>query len=150
MTTKDILQDYAATKDNLLMILHDIQQNNPDNRLSEQDIKEVAAYLNTTYAAVYGVITYYSMLSVKPRGKNIIRVCRSPICRMVGATDMLSYLRSKLMIDIGGTTQDKIFTLETTECLGQCDKSPVLTVNEDLYTDLDTGKIDNIIEKYRK
>ncbi|MFW5963012.1 MAG: NAD(P)H-dependent oxidoreductase subunit E [Bacteroidota bacterium] len=150
MTTKDILQDYAATKDNLLMILHDIQQNNPDNRLSEQDIKEVAAYLNTTYAAVYGVITYYSMLSVKPRGKNIIRVCRSPMCRMVGATDMLSYLRSKLMIDIGGTTQDKIFTLETTECLGQCDKSPVLTVNEDLYTDLDTGKIDNIIEKYRK
>ncbi|MFP3859526.1 MAG: NAD(P)H-dependent oxidoreductase subunit E [Bacteroidales bacterium] len=150
MTTKDILQDYAATKDNLLMILHDIQQNNPDNRVSEQDIKEVAAYLNTTYAAVYGVITYYSMLSVKPRGKNIIRVCRSPICRMVGATDMLSYLRSKLMIDIGGTTQDKIFTLETSECLGQCDKSPVLTVNEDLYTDLDTGKIDNIIEKYRK
>ncbi|MFP4525441.1 MAG: NAD(P)H-dependent oxidoreductase subunit E [Bacteroidales bacterium] len=150
MTTKDILQDYAATKDNLLMILHDIQQNNPDNRVSEQDIKEVAAYLNTTYAAVYGVITYYSMLSVKPRGKNIIRVCRSPMCRMVGATDMLSYLRSKLMIDIGGTTQDKIFTLETTECLGQCDKSPVLTVNEDLYTDLDTGKIDNIIEKYRK
>ncbi|MFP4046617.1 MAG: NAD(P)H-dependent oxidoreductase subunit E [Bacteroidales bacterium] len=150
MTTKDILQDYAATKDNLLMILHDIQQNNPDNRVSEQDIKEVAAYLNTTYAAVYGVITYYSMLSVKPRGKNIIRVCRSPMCRMVGATDMLSYLRSKLMIHIGGTTQDKIFTLETTECLGQCDKSPVLTVNEDLYTDLDTGKIDNIIEKYRK
>lgn len=150
MTTKAILQNYPATKDNLLMILHEIQDNNPDNYVSEQDIKEVAAYLNTTYAAVYGVVTYYSMLSIKPRGKHIIRVCRSPLCRMVGATDMLSYLRSKLKINVGETSPDKIFTLETTECLGQCDKSPVLTVNEDLYTSLDTGKIDNIIEKYRK
>ncbi|MFO8236411.1 MAG: NAD(P)H-dependent oxidoreductase subunit E [Bacteroidales bacterium] len=150
MTTKDILTNHPATKDNILMILHEIQNNNTDNRINENDIKEVASFLNTTYAEVYGVITYYSMLSVKPRGKYIIRLCKSPMCRMLGATDLLEFMERELKIEAGEITPDNLFTIETTECLGECDKSPVLMINEDLYTNLDATKIKTIIDKYRK
>jgi NADH-quinone oxidoreductase E subunit len=149
METEQILKKYPATKDNLLMILHEIQNQRADNNISEEDIKKIAGYLNTTYSSVYGVITYYSMLSLKPRGRNIIRFCKSPLCRMLGAFDMLSILEKELNIKMGETTRDKLFSLEPTECLGQCDKAPVMMINEELYTDLTPEKIRSILKDYR-
>lgn len=149
MTTPEVLENHPPTKDNLLNILHDIQANNPYNNITEEDIKIVAKYLNTTYASVYGVISYYSMLSIQPRGKYIIRLCKSPVCRMVGSYDLLSSLRNYLGINTGETTEDKMFTLEFSECLGQCDKAPVLMVNEKLYTEMDDYKVNNLIQSMR-
>ena len=149
MTTQQILDIFPPTKDNILGILHEIQANNPYNNIPEEDIKQVAEYLNTTYAAVYGVITYYSMLTTQPRGKYIIRLCKSPVCRMVGGYDVLKSLKNKLKVEVGETTTDHLFTVEYSECLGQCDKAPVLMVNEEVYTEMDDKKVDNLIKSLK-
>lgn len=150
MTTQQILEKFPPTKDNILGILHEIQANNPGNNIPEEDIKQVANYLNTTYAAVYGVITYYSMLSINPRGKYIIRLCKSPVCRMVRSYDILEYLTNKLNIETGETTGDQLFTVELSECLGQCDKAPVLMMNDKVYTEMDESRVDNLIKSIKQ
>ena len=149
MNKKDILQQYPPLMENVLLILHDFQNNNPRNYLSEKDLTIIAKYLNVTYSSIYGVASYYTLFSLKPRGKNIIRICNSPVCDMVGSNDIKKELCKILKVDIGETTADELFTLETTECLGQCDTAPVMSVNEDLYGNLTAKKISPIITDYQ-
>lgn len=150
MNTNEILHKYPKSRDNLLLMLHEIQQNNPGNNITHSDIRQVANYLNTTSASVYGVVKYYSMFSVHPRGKYIIRFCKSPLCRMVGAFSLIKTLEEELSIKMGETTSDMIFTLEPSECLGQCDKAPMMMINDENYYELDETKIKDIIRNIRE
>ena len=93
----EILAKYKPGKENLLLILHDIQNTCPEQYISTEDIVEVAKYLNITFSSVYGVITYYSMFSLKPRGRYIIRVCNSPVCEMDNSGNIL--IRLKKILD---------------------------------------------------
>ena len=81
----EILAKYSPEKEHLISILHDIQNNSPEQFISEDDMKSVAEYLNISLSSVYGVVTYYSMFSRKPRGKYLVRVCSSPVCEMTGS-----------------------------------------------------------------
>ena len=146
----DILEKYPPLMENVLLILHDFQNNNPRNYLPEKDLALIAKYLKTTYGAVYGVASYYTMFSLKPRGKHIIRICRSPVCQMVGASDLFTELNKELKIDIGGTTIDGLFTLESTECLGHCEKAPVMSIDEAFYGMLTANKIKSILQEYKQ
>ena len=150
MKKSDVLEKYPPLMENLLLILHDFQNNNPRNYLSEKDLGMIAKYLNTPYSSIYGVASYYTMFSLKPRGKQIIRICQSPVCHMAGLSDMISELQNILKINIGETTPDGQFTLETTECLGQCDKAPVMAVDEALYGSLSAKNINAILRKHKK
>lgn len=141
-----ILKKYTPKKEHLLSILHDIQKNSPEHYISADDIKIVAEYLNITLSSVYGVVTYYSMFSLKPRGKYIIRTCSSPVCEMEGSGGILKVLETKLSIARGRTTTDGLFTLETCECLGHCDESPCMIINDEFYGNIDGCKIDEIID----
>ena len=117
MSITKILEKFKPEKDNLIGILHELQDANPNNFLTEEDMKSTARYLNTTYSHVYGVATYYTMFSVKQRGKHLIRVCNSPVCNMEGSTGVIDSLKAVLGVDVGETTKDRLFTLEHTECL---------------------------------
>ncbi len=150
MQIQDILKKHEASIDNLLMILHDVQNHSAQSYISESDIAAIAKYLNTTKAAIYGVVEYYSMFSSKPRGKYVIRVCKSPVCRMLGGQDILNSIQSTLNIPTNGTDAEKRFTLEVSECLGHCDKPPVMMINEDLHVNLTPEKIDSILNHYRQ
>lgn len=150
MQIHDILAKYEASPDQLLNILHDTQNHSAQSYISESDIAAIAKYINTTKAAVYGLVEYYSMFSSQPRGKYVIRVCKSPICRMLGGQDILNSIQSALNIPIGGTDEEKLFTLEVSECLGHCDKAPVMMVNDELHANLTPEKIDLILNKYRQ
>jgi NADH:ubiquinone oxidoreductase subunit E len=149
MKKDEILAKHPPRLENVLLLLHDLQNNNPRNFLSARDLARVARYLNTTCSTIYGVASYYTMFSLKPRGKHIVRICRSPVCHMTGAIDLSTELRTILNIDIGGTTADGIFTLETTACLGQCDLAPVMVIDETLHTHLTTEKIKRAVGQYR-
>ena len=135
--------------ENTLLILHEFQNSNPHHYLSEDDLAMIAGYLNVPHSAVYGVVSYYSMFSLTPRGKHIIRVCKSPVCQMADSKDILTKLCHYLGIDVGATTADGVFTLETTECLGQCDSAPGMSVDEMYYGNLTAIKIKNILEDYQ-
>lgn len=149
MDRTEIMNKFSPEKDNLLGILHELQNNSPQNYLSEDDMKEVAAYLNTTYSHVYGVATYYTMYSVKPRGRHIIRVCNSPVCNMEGSNSIIDTLRRILGIGVGETTSDRLFTLELTECLGRCHVAPSMMIGEDIYGDLNEVSLPEILKKYK-
>jgi len=149
MNHTEILNRYKPEKENLLGILHEIQNNNPYNFLCEDDLKEVAKYLNTSYSHVYGVATYYTMYSLKPRGKYIIRICNSPVCNMEGSEGVAEALEKVLGIKLGEVTKDKLFSLEFTECLGQCGTAPGMMVGEDIYGELNMDKIVEILKKYK-
>ncbi len=146
----DILQKYAPLMENLLQILHDFQNNNPRNYLSQKDLAMIAKYLNVTHSSIYGVVSYYTLFSLTPRGKHIIKICNSPVCHMAGAKDIFIELRKNLKIGFAETTAEGLFTLESTECLGQCDQAPGMSVDEAFYGNLTAEKIMPILKSYQE
>lgn len=150
MTREEVLNKYGKSKDNLLYILHDIQDSNPRHYLTEEDLKEVAKWLELPYSYVHGVATFYSMFSLKPRGKYIIRVCESPTCHLMGASNIIIELVKSLGVGIGETTKDEIFTLELTSCIGVCGVAPAMMINSEVYGNLTSEKIAQIIDEKRR
>jgi NADH-quinone oxidoreductase subunit E len=147
---KEICEKYTPEKDNLLYILHDIQDHHPQHYIPEEAVQVVAEYLNIPTNHIYGVLTFYTMYSTKPRGKNIIRLCESPPCYIKGSTNILRKLKMLLGVNTGETTKDGMFTLELCACLGVCGNAPVMMINEDVYGDLTEEKVEEIIEKIRR
>jgi NADH:ubiquinone oxidoreductase subunit E len=149
MGRDEILKTFTPKMENLLLILHALQNRNPSHYIQKEDIEAVAKYLNTTMAAIYGVVRYYTMFSDKPRGKRIVRLCVSPVCRMKGAQGILEALKEELDVLPGETTEDGAFTLEFTQCLGQCQHSPVMMVDADNYGELTGEKARQTIRDIR-
>ncbi len=149
MSRDAILKKYKPVADNLILILHDLQAANPQNYLKPEDLDSVVRYLNTTRAQVYGVVNYYTMFSLEPRGRHMIYFCISPVCRMVGGDDALHVLKETLGIELGETTPDGLFTLEHSECLGHCDKAPMLMMDGEIYGDLTKEKIETMVREIR-
>jgi NADH-quinone oxidoreductase subunit E len=149
MNRDKILKAYEPTGDNLLSILHDIQNASPEHYLSDADLRAVADFLGLAYSFVYGVATFYSMYSLKPRGRNLIRVCQSPPCHLLGSSTISRELIKLLNIGFGETTADKLFTLEMTSCLGVCGVAPAMMVNDRVYGNLTAERIAGIIEDFR-
>ncbi|MDD3632776.1 MAG: NADH-quinone oxidoreductase subunit NuoE [Candidatus Cloacimonetes bacterium] len=147
---KEICEKYAPEKDNLIYILHDIQDNHPQHYIPEEAVQVVSEYLNIPTNHIYGVLTFYTMYSTKPRGKNIIRLCESPPCYIKGSTNVLRKLKTILGVNTGETTKDGMFTLELCSCLGVCGNAPVMMINEDVYGDLTEEKVEEIIDKVRR
>ena len=147
MNKTNILHKYPPLLENVLLILHEFQNNHPRNYLSEKDLAMIAKYLNVPCSSIYGVASYYTLFSLTPRGKHIIRICNSPVCRMAGSKEILAELRKNLKIAIGETSTEGLFTLETTECLGQCDTAPGMSIDEVFYGNLTAKKIKHILSK---
>ncbi len=151
MSREEILKKYEPNRENLLYILHDLQENNPEGMfLTEEDIEAAAHYVGVSKAEVTGVATFYTMFSIKRRGKYIIRVCESPPCHMMGSESIIEYIKKKLNIKEGETTEDGMFTLETCSCLGVCAVAPAMMVNDDVYGNLTPEKIDEILTSYKE
>ncbi len=150
MSVQEIIHKHAPRRDNLLLILHDLQDNHPQRYLSEEALISVARYLNITRSAVFGVATYYSMFSLQPRGRYIIRVCVSAVCELMKVNTVITHLESLLGVKTGETTPCGLFTLEKSECLGQCQEAPSMMINDTVYNNLDEKRIEKIITTYRK
>lgn len=150
MQHSDIILNYSQSMENVLLILHELQKNNPQNYLTEEDLVWVAQYLNVPYSQIYGLATYYTLFSLKPRGRHIIRVCRSPVCQMIGSDRIFNQIRRILDINHGITTSDGTFTLETTECIGQCDSAPCISVDDCVYGAVKLFELEDILSLYEK
>jgi NADH:ubiquinone oxidoreductase subunit E len=144
-----IIGRYPRSRDCLLSILHDLQEANPENYLTEGDLALAAAHVGLPLAAVHDAVTFYSMFSLRPRGRHIIRLCASPNCHLAGAWSALAELRTLLGVDVGGTTPDGLFTLELTSCLGVCGVAPVMMVDDEVVGNLTPDKVRQTIARYR-
>lgn len=150
MYREAVLKKFDPRLDNILYILHELQDNNPQHYLANEDIEKCADYLNIPYSYVHGVVTFYSMFSLKPRGRYIIRLCESPPCHLMGSESLLDYLKKKLKVNTGETTADGMFTLELASCLGICGVAPALMMNEEMIGNLTPEKVDTILEDRRQ
>jgi NADH:ubiquinone oxidoreductase subunit E len=150
MAPEEIITKYDQSAENLLSILHDLQDAQEQHYLTDRDLRLAAQYLHLPFSFVHGVASFYTMFSLTPRGKHIIRVCQSPPCHLMGATTLAQELTRRLGIDFGQTTPDGVFTLEMTSCLGVCGVAPAMMVNDEVYGNLTPGKIQEIlVEKGR-
>jgi len=130
--------------------LHECQEKEEKNYLSKKNIMEAAQHHQVPPARAYGVATFYTMFSVQPRGKHIIRICRNLSCHLAGAEEIVKKLRETLGIDFGQTTEDGEFTLEESSCLGMCSLSPAMMIDDVPYGNLTPAKIPEILEQVRR
>jgi len=150
MKREKILKQYDRSGDNLLAMLHDLQDASPEHYLSDGDLRAAADHLGLAYSFVYGVATFYTMYSLKPRGRFLIRVCQSPPCHLLGSSTISRELMRLLGIGFGETTADKLFTLEMTSCLGVCGVAPAMMVNDRVYGNLTVERIVAVIKDLRR
>ena len=118
--------------------------------LSDEVIEELAQRLELTALDVRNVISYYSMLTTKPRGKFNVQVCTNIACMLRGGEELLDHCKKKLGIGHKGTTADGLYTLEEVECIGACSWAPAAQVNYDFHENLTPEKMDWILEGYAK
>jgi NADP-reducing hydrogenase subunit HndA len=97
---------------------------------------------------IYGVVTFYSMFSLAPKGKYQISVCLGTACYVKGSGDIYNKLMEKLGISGGECTPDGKFSLDACRCVGACGLAPVMMVNDEVYGRLTVDDIDDILEKY--
>jgi NADH:ubiquinone oxidoreductase subunit E len=131
----DLTEKYGKKRSSLLPILQDIQRKY--NYISDFAQQEVARLLDIHPVEVYSVISFYAFLYDKPRGRNIVRLCKTIVCSLSGTYAIADAVRRELGIDFGETTKDGRVTLEYANCIGMCDKSPAMLVNEKVYSGLD-------------
>lgn len=143
---KEKLGKYGATREALMPILQAIVMEK--NYITEDDMIEVAEALDLSAADVYGTATFYTFLDIKPRGKYVIRVCKTISCHMSGKDEIIKTLQDTLKIAIGETTPDRKFTLLTANCMGWCHKGPVMLVNDEVYPELTPEKAIKIVQEY--
>jgi len=118
--------------------------------LSEEVIAELAGRLNLTELDVRNVISYYSMLTTKPRGRFNVQVCTNIACLLRGGEELLEHCEKKLGVAHKGTTSDGLFSLEEVECIGACSWAPAVQVNYDFHENLTPEKMDGVLDEYRK
>ncbi len=144
---QEIVEKYERNANQLLPILTEAQELIEFNYVPEGLAQIVANQLNLPISQVYEVVTFFSTLSETPRGRNVIQVCDSTVCRL-NKNDRLAGTLEKFMgIKMGETTEDQEFTLEFTPCFGACDISPAIRVNRKVYGNLTEEKIHDILEQ---
>lgn len=142
----EILNKYKAIKDNLIQILNEVQDYY--GYVPEKAQVAISEYLRMPMAEIYGVITFYSRFTLKPKGKYHIAVCLGTACFVKGSEKVLDRVKERLGIDVGETTPDGKFSLEATRCVGACGLAPVFTVNDEVYGKATVKMMDEVLDKY--
>jgi NADH-quinone oxidoreductase subunit E len=137
----------SQEKRDLLVLLERAQSRS--GYLSKDTIAELAAALGLSIGEVYGVASFYSFLSIKPQGRNTIRVCKSLPCYLKDSQTIIEGVRKAIGIKPGETSADGRFSFELTNCIGACDRAPAMMINDDVHVDLTPGKIVKILKAYK-
>lgn len=140
---------YKNEPDQLMRIMLDVQ-NICGNCVPREAATVISSVTGIPEADIYSYVTFYAMLSDKPRGKYVVRMCKSAPCHIVGAAEVAAAISNCLGIKAGETTADGMFTLEYCECIGLCDTSPALMVNESVYTNLTPQSAVALMEAYKR
>ncbi len=142
----ELANKHGRRRENLLAILQGVVEK--ERYLSDVALTEIAKELDMSAAQVYGTATFYSFLDTQPRGKFVIRVCKTITCDMKGKNQLIHAIENTLKIKVGETTQNNKFTLLETNCLGWCHKGPVMLINNEAYTDLNPEKAIEVLTDY--
>jgi len=142
---EELVRRYPKKEAALLPVLHIVQREK--GYISPDAERWVAAKLGVPPLQVREVLSFYTLLRRKPAGKYVIQVCRNISCFLAGSEDIVKYLEARLGIRAGETTADRKYTLETVECLGNCDHAPCLMINDDDYGPVTREAVDGILKR---
>lgn len=149
MNITEIIQKYPAKKEYLIEMLLDVDEVKPYHFISEQEVRQIAYYINVKDSHVCSVMSFYTLLSMEKRGKHIIQVCKDVPCYLNDSFNVLQTIKEELGITVNQTTEDELFTLEHTACIGCCDQAPAMRINHDVFTNLTKDKVLHILDSYR-
>ena len=145
---KAIIDKYRDETWALIPLLQDIQE--VFGYIPEESIETIAEGLNLFPSQVQGVISFYAGLSLKPKGRHIIRVCRGTACHVKGGRGILRFMKKELGLSEGETSPDFQFTFETVACLGTCFLAPAMMLNSTYFGKLSPPKVTTILKQYGK
>jgi NADH-quinone oxidoreductase subunit E len=146
-SVEEVMHEHPASREHLISILQDVQ--GIEGYLSRESINRIADYLHLPPSKVFGVATFYNQFKLTKPGKIQIQVCRGTACHVKGSLNLLDSLKLLLGIEVGDTTKDGLFTLETVACVGGCSIAPVITANGKFFGRLDKKKLEELVEKFR-
>lgn len=142
-----ILWVYKQDRDNLIQILNDVQEHY--GYIPKHAQMAISEYLGVPMAEIYGVVTFYSRFTLKPKGKYHIAVCLGTACYVKGSGKIMDRLEERLGIKTGETTADSKFSIEATRCVGACGLAPVFTVNGEVYGKATVQKLDQVLDELK-
>lgn len=145
---ENILHKYGYQMSHIIQILQDVQVE--FNYLPKEALEYVSQRLKMPMSKIYSIATFYAGFSLNPRGKHLCTVCMGTACHVRGAANVLDRIEERLGIKSGATTPDKLFTLETVNCLGACALAPIVVINGVYYGQTTVNKVDVVINKYEK
>ena len=143
-----VIEKHKNTRGALIPILHEAQEIFGYLPLEIQKI--ISEELNIPLAEVFGVVSFYSQFSIRPKGKYRINVCMGTACYVKGSHDILDKFKERLSIDIGECTEDGRYSLDACRCIGACGLAPVVTVNDEVFGKINSDDVDGIIDRFDK
>lgn len=142
-----IINEHKTQKGALMPILHETQE--LFGYLPEEAQQKISEILGISMAEIYGVATFYSRFTLKPRGKHTIGVCLGTACYVKNSQGVIDRVKKELNVEPGDTTNDGMFTLEATRCIGCCGLAPVMTIDDDVYGKMVPEDVPDILKKYQ-
>ena len=143
-----VIETYRGRPGALIPVLEEIQE--LVGFLPEALQRRVAFGLGLPLSQVYGVVTFYSYFTMKPRGKHEIKVCLGTACHVRGGQRLLEKIEQKLQIAPGDCTADRHYSLDVVRCIGACGVAPIMVVGKDVHKQVKPAKIDLVLARYRK
>ena len=145
---KERATEYRGQEGALIQVLHMAQGIYGYLPLEVQTV--VAEALAIPLAEVSGVVTFYSLFSTQPRGKHTIRVCLGTACYVRGGKKIVERLKELLDVEIGDTTKDRQFTFEVARCIGACGLAPAMSIDDQMYKQVNPDKLEQILARYEE
>jgi NADH:ubiquinone oxidoreductase subunit E len=139
-----ILAQYKGNKAEVIQALQDTQK--AYGYISPENLKAISASLSVPYAYTYALATFYKSFALQERGRYVLKVCAGTACHLKLSEELVAEIKQHLGIEVGGTTKDKLFTLELVNCLGACAMAPAMAVNEKLYGQLTRKKVRELLD----
>jgi len=143
-----ILHHYPREQRHSLAIMQDMQRE--FNYIPREGLEALSAYLECPLSSIYSMATFYKALSLKPKGKHIIKLCDGTACHIRGSKNLAGSVQRLLGIGDGETTEDGLFSLELVNCLGSCALAPVMVVDETYYGKVSMEQLPVILNSYRE
>lgn len=143
-----IIEKYKNKRGGLIPVLHEVQ--NRVGYLPAEVQRYVADELGVPLSKITGVISFYSFFSTEPQGDHTLGVCLGTACYVKGAEDLVTKIKEELQVEDGGTSEDGLFTLTITRCVGTCSLAPVMMVDDKVYGNLIEEDIPKILAEYRQ
>jgi NADH-quinone oxidoreductase subunit E len=142
---EQIVLECGKEESSAIPILQEIQKDY--GYISIENMKEVCAKTEIKENRIYGIATFYSQFKLSKSGKYVIKICKGTACHVRGADKLLEEIKKELKIDVGETTKDNKFTLETVACLGCCSLAPAMMINSKVYGKLTPTKLIKILKE---